>query len=104
MAKLLASAEVDCFDRSRLPSPRARPRFTDPSNHSVVREGYYAMKFTFVLAAEQLTVTADPLLPTASWFTNSMLVTVIVTGLVSMLLPLSRNLARSPIKDMRDDT
>lgn len=29
---------------------------------------------------------------------------VIVTGLVSMLLPLSRNLARSPIKDMRDDT
>ncbi len=82
MAKLLASAEVDCFDRSRLPSPRARPRFTDPSNHSVVREGYYAMKFTFVLAAEQLTVTADPLLPTASWFTNSMLVTVIVTGLV----------------------
>lgn len=30
--------------------------------------------------------------------------TVIVAGLVSMLLPLSRNLARSPIKDMRDDT
>lgn len=29
---------------------------------------------------------------------------VIITGLVSMLLPLSRNLARSPIKDMRDDT
>lgn len=29
---------------------------------------------------------------------------VIVAGLVSMLLPLSRNLARSPIKDMRDDT
>ncbi len=29
---------------------------------------------------------------------------VIVAGLVSMLLPISRNLARSPIKDMRDDT
>lgn len=29
---------------------------------------------------------------------------VIVAGLVSLLLPLSRNLARSPIKDMRDDT
>lgn len=32
------------------------------------------------------------------------IVAVIVAGLVSMLLPLSRNLARSPIKDMRDDT
>jgi hypothetical protein len=30
--------------------------------------------------------------------------TVVVSGFVSMLLPLSRNLARSPIKDMRDDT
>ncbi len=29
---------------------------------------------------------------------------VIVAGLVSMLLPLSRNLARSPVKDMRDET
>lgn len=29
---------------------------------------------------------------------------VVVAGLVGMLLPLSRNLARSPIKDMRDDT
>lgn len=29
---------------------------------------------------------------------------VVVTGLVGMLLPLARNLARSPIKDMRDDT
>jgi hypothetical protein len=29
---------------------------------------------------------------------------VIAAGLVSMLLPISRNLARSPIKDMRDDT
>ena len=34
----------------------------------------------------------------------AIVVAVIVTGLVSMLLPLSRNLARSPIKDMRDDT
>lgn len=33
-----------------------------------------------------------------------LVVVVIATGLVSMLLPLSRNLARSPIKDMRDDT
>ena len=29
---------------------------------------------------------------------------VVIAGLTSMLLPLSRNLARSPIKDMRDDT
>ena len=29
---------------------------------------------------------------------------IILGGLVGMLLPLSRNLARSPIKDMRDDT
>lgn len=29
---------------------------------------------------------------------------IIVAGLVSMLLPISRNLARSPVKDMRDDT
>lgn len=29
---------------------------------------------------------------------------IVVAGLVGMLLPLSRNLARSPIKDMRDDT
>jgi hypothetical protein len=29
---------------------------------------------------------------------------IIVTGFVGMLLPLSRNLVRSPIKDMRDDT
>jgi hypothetical protein len=29
---------------------------------------------------------------------------VVVAGLVGMLLPLSRNLTRSPIKDMRDDT
>lgn len=29
---------------------------------------------------------------------------IILSGFVSMLLPISRNLARSPIKDMRDDT
>jgi ABC-type antimicrobial peptide transport system permease subunit len=29
---------------------------------------------------------------------------IILSGLTGMLLPLSRNLARSPIKDMRDDT
>ncbi len=29
---------------------------------------------------------------------------IIITGFVSLLLPLSRNLVRSPIKDMRDDT
>jgi F-type H+-transporting ATPase subunit a len=40
------------------------------------------MNFTYLLAAEQLTVTANPLLPGVSWFTNSMLVTIIVTGLV----------------------
>jgi hypothetical protein len=40
------------------------------------------MNFNYLLAAEQLTVTANPLLPKASWFTNSMLVTIIVTGLV----------------------
>ncbi|MET0979937.1 MAG: ABC transporter permease [Candidatus Saccharimonadales bacterium] len=31
-------------------------------------------------------------------------VAIIAAGLTSMLLPLSRNLARSPIRDMRDDT
>jgi F-type H+-transporting ATPase subunit a len=40
------------------------------------------MELTYLLAAEQLTVTANPLIPKASWFTNSMLVTVIVTILV----------------------
>ena len=40
------------------------------------------MSFIYLLAAEQLTVTANPLLPGVSWFTNSMLVTIIVTGLV----------------------
>lgn len=34
----------------------------------------------------------------------AIVVLILVSGLVSMLLPLVRNLARSPIKDMRDDT
>src|ERR1700724_4689704 len=40
------------------------------------------MEPTYLLAAEQLTVTANPLLLKAGWFTNSMLVTIIVTVLV----------------------
>jgi F-type H+-transporting ATPase subunit a len=40
------------------------------------------MELTYLLAAEQLTVTANPLIPKAGWFTNSMLVTLIVTVLV----------------------
>ena len=40
------------------------------------------MELTYLLAAEQLTVTANPLISKASWFTNSMLVTMIVTVLV----------------------
>jgi F-type H+-transporting ATPase subunit a len=40
------------------------------------------MELTYLLAAEQLTVTANSLNPKAGWFTNSMLVTVIVTILV----------------------
>lgn len=40
------------------------------------------------------------------WWTAliAVIVAVVIAGLTSMLLPLSRNLARSPIKDMRDDT
>jgi F-type H+-transporting ATPase subunit a len=40
------------------------------------------MEPTYLLAAGELTVTANPLSQHASWFTNSMLVTVIVTVLV----------------------
>jgi F-type H+-transporting ATPase subunit a len=40
------------------------------------------MELAQILAAEQLTVTANPLFPKAAWFTNSMLVTIIVTILV----------------------
>jgi len=40
------------------------------------------MESRFLLAAEQLTVTPNPLVPKAGWITNSMLVTVIVTILV----------------------
>src|ERR1700761_2421563 len=39
------------------------------------------MELTYLLAAE-LTVTANPLIPVVGWFTNSMLVTIIVTILV----------------------
>ena len=40
------------------------------------------MEPTYLLAAEELTITANPLLPNVPWFTNSMLVTIIVTVLV----------------------
>ncbi len=40
------------------------------------------MERTYILAAEQLTVGANPLIPGVPWFTNSMLVTIIVTVLV----------------------
>ncbi len=40
------------------------------------------MELTYLLAAEELTVTANPLITKAGWFTNSMLVTIIVTVLV----------------------
>jgi F-type H+-transporting ATPase subunit a len=40
------------------------------------------MELTYLLAAEQLTVQANPLFPNIKWFTNSMLVTIIVTVLV----------------------
>jgi F-type H+-transporting ATPase subunit a len=40
------------------------------------------MELTYLLAAGELTVTANSLSQNASWFTNSMLVTVIVTVLV----------------------
>jgi F-type H+-transporting ATPase subunit a len=40
------------------------------------------MEPTFILAAEELTVTPNQLIPGVSWFTNSMLVTIIITVLV----------------------
>lgn len=40
------------------------------------------MELAQILAAEQITVTANPLFPKAAWFTNSMLDTIIVTILV----------------------
>src|ERR1700738_3342901 len=40
------------------------------------------MELTYLLAAEELTVNANSFSQKASWFTNSMLVTVIVTILV----------------------
>jgi F-type H+-transporting ATPase subunit a len=40
------------------------------------------MELTYLLAAEELTISANPLIPSVPWFTNSMLVTIIVTVLV----------------------
>jgi len=40
------------------------------------------MQITAMLAAGELTVQANPLYPNLTWFTNSLLVTIIVTGLV----------------------
>ena len=40
------------------------------------------MELTYLLAAESPTVTANPLFPNIPWFTNSVLVTIIVTVLV----------------------
>jgi F-type H+-transporting ATPase subunit a len=40
------------------------------------------MELTYLLAAESPTVTANPLFPSIPWFTNSVLVTIIVTVLV----------------------
>ena len=40
------------------------------------------MELTYLLAAESPTVTANPLFPSIPWFTNSVLVTIIVTILV----------------------
>ena len=37
------------------------------------------MELTYLLAAESPTVTANPLFPNIPWFTNSVLVTIIVT-------------------------
>ncbi|HEY0790619.1 MAG TPA: F0F1 ATP synthase subunit A [Chthoniobacterales bacterium] len=37
---------------------------------------------TFFLAAEQITVNANPFFPNATWFTNSLLVTLVVSGLL----------------------
>ena len=40
------------------------------------------MELTYLLAAESPTITANPLFPNIPWFTNSVLVTIIVTILV----------------------
>ncbi len=47
------------------------------------------MPITYFLGAEQLTVQANPLLPDFGWFTNSLLVTVIVTVLILIWARLS---------------
>jgi F-type H+-transporting ATPase subunit a len=51
-------------------------------NASELLEGGMPVELVYILAAEQLTVAANPLFPKATWFTNSMLVTIIVTILV----------------------
>jgi F-type H+-transporting ATPase subunit a len=56
-----------------------RPSFR---NASELLEGGMPVELVYILAAEQLTVAANPLFPKATWFTNSMLVTIIVTILV----------------------
>ena len=48
------------------------------------------MELTYLLAAEELTVTANPLISGASWFTNSMLVTMIIGLIVGIMLARSR--------------
>src|ERR1700751_4741387 len=56
-----------------------RPIF---QNATELLEGGMPVELFYILAAEQLTVAANPLFPKATWFTNSMLVTIIVTILV----------------------
>ncbi len=56
---------------------------------------------TYIFAPEGLTFH----LLSPWWLALAVLVVaVIIAGFAGMLLPLARNLARSPIKDMRDDT
>jgi F-type H+-transporting ATPase subunit a len=40
------------------------------------------MQITFLLGAEQITVQANPIFPNSSWFTNSLLVTLIVAVVI----------------------
>jgi F-type H+-transporting ATPase subunit a len=47
------------------------------------------MQITYLLGAEELTVQANPLLPDSRWFTNSLLVTIIVTVLMLIWARLS---------------
>jgi F-type H+-transporting ATPase subunit a len=55
------------------------------------------MQIAEILAAGELTVQANPLYPNVSWFTNSLLVTIIVTTLVVVWARIStRNMAVVP--------